>query len=377
MTKSASNKGNVFKDKFTVDSELNNKNVSKFYDTVNKQMQIANDKEATEQDSLSLKYLTYVQSEISELYNEKRKIQNSNISNSEKQKKVREVQQEINTKMKNAIKTYKNVEIVDKDRNDISKIGETYYIKNEGEWKTISEKDEIRMKEIEESDGDEIDYLKYKIDMASSDEDKKKTKDKIDYLYNCNFSLKSKEYIYQNIIGTQDSDYKKYKYSGGKINEYLKFKTLIEERKEKNNVETLKQSDKIKILQQSDLSKLDKARIYEIKYDDKNFRYVKESGLDIDEYLKYKSVNIKSDKNKYGKTIYGSKKKKTLKYINSMKCNYNQRLLLLSMQYKLDSKQRNIVANYINNMKLTRYEKLELYSKLKGFKVNKNGEVTF
>lgn len=238
-----------------------------------------------------------------------------------------------------------------------------------GEWQTISKKDKLRMSEIEDSDGEKLDYLKYKVDMVSNDdEDKKTMKDKINYLYNSDFSTRSKEYIYQNIIAKQDTNFRKYKFSGGNINEYLKYRGLTIGKKEK---------DKIKLLQQSTLSKTDKSKIYEVEYDDKNFRYIKESGLDINEYLKYKSADIKSDKNKYGKTIYGSKKKKTLKYINSMKCNYNQRLLLLSMQYKLDSKQRNIVANYINNMKLTKYEKLKLYSKLKGFKVKKNGEVTF
>ncbi len=131
MTKSASNKGNVFKDKFTVDSVLNNKYVSEFYNTINKQTQIANDLEATEQDNLGLKYLTSIQNEISELYNEKRKIQNSDIKNKEKQEKVREIQEEINTKIKNSLKSYKNVENVDKERNDITKIGETYYIKSD------------------------------------------------------------------------------------------------------------------------------------------------------------------------------------------------------------------------------------------------------
>ena len=75
--------------------------------------------------------MTSIQNEISELYNEKRKIQNSDIKNKEKQEKVREIQEEINTKIKNSLKSYKNVENVDKERNDITKIGETYYIKSD------------------------------------------------------------------------------------------------------------------------------------------------------------------------------------------------------------------------------------------------------
>ena len=38
-----------------------------------------------------------------------------------------------------------------------------------GEWQTLSKKDKLRMSEIEDSDGEKLDYLKYKVDMVSND----------------------------------------------------------------------------------------------------------------------------------------------------------------------------------------------------------------
>ena len=35
-----------------------------------------------------------------------------------------------------------------------------------------------------------------------------------------------------------------------------------------------KEKDKVKLLQQSTLSKTDKSKIYEVEYNDKNFRYI-------------------------------------------------------------------------------------------------------
>ena len=112
--------------KFTTDSVLNNKNVSIFYDTVEKFQKKANNDNATDKDILISKYLTSKNMEISELYAERRKIQNSNLNNKEKFDKVREQQEKINNAMKKALEESKNVKI---KNNNYAIIGDFKYKK--------------------------------------------------------------------------------------------------------------------------------------------------------------------------------------------------------------------------------------------------------
>ena len=56
----------------------------------------------------------------------------------------------------------------------------------------------------------------------------------------------------------------------------------------------------------------------------------------------------------------------------------NQRLLLYAMQgYTTTSSQKNQLANYVQGLKLDKDTKLKLYDKFSGFKVYKNGRVTW
>ena len=45
------------------------------------------------------------------------------------------------------------------------------------------------------------------------------------------------------------------------------------------------------------------------------------------------------------------------------------------MQYKLNGQERTTLANYVNNLDITSDEKIEIYEKLEGFTVYKNGNV--
>jgi hypothetical protein len=79
-------------DKFTTDSVMKNQNVSDFYDKKDELTMNAKASGATEEDALMNKYMNSINSELSELYAEKRKIQNSDLSNAEKYEAVREIQ---------------------------------------------------------------------------------------------------------------------------------------------------------------------------------------------------------------------------------------------------------------------------------------------
>lgn len=312
-------KQNVLKDKFTTDSVLKNKYVSKFYDTLEKQTQIVNDPLSTDEDEIQLKYLNNTSKEMGDLYKEKRNIQMSKISNKEKTEKVREIQGKINELAENALQNYNNFS---KNQNS-AKIGdEEYYKDSKGEWKSLT-------------------------DEAEQKNDNISTETYADY----------KQKIYNETQKQKEN---------GKLN--------------KN--QTLKQKDKIQILLDSKYSDKEKKAIYEnyIKSEkDTEYKIMSYTNVDIDEYLKYKQQEFESDYKDdgttTGKAITNSKKKKVYEYVNSSGMSYEQRLLLLGMQYKLNGQERTTLANYVNNLDITSDEKIEIYEKLEGFTVYKNGNV--
>lgn len=312
-------KQNVLKDKFTTDSVLKNKYVSKFYDTLEKQTQIVNDPLSTDEDEIQLKYLNNTSKEMGDLYKEKRNIQMSKISNKEKTEKVREIQGKINELAENALQNYNNFS---KNQNS-AKIGDEEYYKNsKGEWKALT-------------------------DEAEQKNDNISTETYADY----------KQKIYNETQKQRNN---------GKIN--------------KN--QALKQKDKIQILLDSKYSDKEKKAIYEnyIKSEkDTEYKIMSYTNVDIDEYLKYKQQEFESDYKDdgttTGKAITNSKKKKVYEYVNSSGMSYEQRLLLLGMQYKLNGQERTTLANYVNNLDITSDEKIEIYEKLEGFTVYKNENV--
>lgn len=314
-------KQNVFKDKFTTDSVLKNKYVSKFYETLEKQNQIANDPLATDEDEIQLKYLNNTSKEMGELYKEKRNVQMSNISNKEKTAKVREIQEKINELAESSLQNYTNFT---RTKNS-AKIGDQEYYKNgSGEWTSMNEE----------------------------------TKQK-------NSNISTETY----------SDYKQ--------------KVYQETQKQRangtlNKNQSLKQKDKIQILLNSKYSDKEKKAIYStyIKNEqDTEYEIMNYANTDIDEYLKYKQQGFDSDYADNGtingKAISGSKQRKVYEYINSAKMTYEQKLLLLGMQYKLTSGERSTLAKYVDTLNITSDEKLKAYKKIKGFTVYKNGKVSW
>ena len=100
-----------FADKFTTDSTMKNQNVTDFYDTVDELTKNANSANATDEDILKNKYMGTIRTELGELYAQKREIQNSDLSDKEKDELVREIQEEINAKAKESLDTYGDVRI--------------------------------------------------------------------------------------------------------------------------------------------------------------------------------------------------------------------------------------------------------------------------
>lgn len=143
-------------------------------------------------------------------------------------------------------------------------------------------------------------------------------------------------------------------------------------------------NSKIKIVLNSNYTNSEKASIYEnyIGTQDELYSTVmKNTDINITEYLNYKTQEFSADKKDDGtvdgKSISGSKKKKVYAYVNNMKITGNQRLLLLGTQYKLTNSERQALAQYVKSLNITNKEKLAIYDKLQGFTVYKDGRVTF
>ena len=311
-------KENVFKDKFTTDSVLKNKNVSKFFDELERQTQIANDSFATDEDKARVKYLNNALSDINSLYKEKREIQMSNLSKDEKKNKVREIQEKINENAEKALSDIKT----SSNKNSNVKIGNEQYYEFDGELKTLT------------------------------DEEKEK-----------NEKISIETY----------SDFK------NKVNNQTKEKKASGELTEKQQ---LASKDKISIIVNSDYSDEEKQELYKnyILTDEdskKLYESIIKTGIDTDKYLSYKMQKFESDKDKNGDTIGGSKKKKILNYIKSMDIEPEQELMLQALNgYVMTQKEKNTLVKYIKNSGMKNKEMLELFSNMKEFKV-KDGVVSW
>ena len=194
------------KKKFTTDGVMNKQSTSDFYDMGDELTLNANKSTATDEDILKNKYFSSVRSEVSELYTQKREIQNSNLSKKEKYEQVREVQEQINELMQGALKDYEDVEVND----SYSRVSDRHYRKNDdGEWQKINDKQYAKQKKVTQklditaneywSNKEEYDYAydnptKYDVAKAVGGYDKYKT-------YSKELSkIKSDKNVYGNTI---------------------------------------------------------------------------------------------------------------------------------------------------------------------------------
>lgn len=122
-------------DQFTTDSVMKNQNVSDFYDTLDDLTASAKSKYATDADVLRYRYMNTINSELSNLYKQKREAQNSNLSNEKKYQAVREIQRQIDLLAEQALNSYDSVKIYG---NTATVGGITYKKNSKGEWQKVS-----------------------------------------------------------------------------------------------------------------------------------------------------------------------------------------------------------------------------------------------
>lgn len=132
-------------DKFTTDSVLKNQNVSDFYAKKDELTVTANGSDATDEDILKSKYMNSVNSELGELYRQKREIQNSSeLSDADKYEAVRELQKQIVSLAEESLESYNEV-YIDGDYAIVADRHYRWYVpgedsETEPEWRKIDKK---------------------------------------------------------------------------------------------------------------------------------------------------------------------------------------------------------------------------------------------
>lgn len=400
------------KDKFVVNSTDDNKFAGELFDMSDELTTKANSSNATDEDKLKNQYINSVKSDMSKLYQKKREIQNSDLSKSEKYKQVQEIQDQINQMSKDALNTYEK----GKYESNYASFGDTEFYKyknSDGEesWKQIKEDeaDELNSMGLTSSEknkyfisktkiGDIAGVYKeskkgldeddddYKETIASLSDDKKESI--IDTILKTDLPDEAKEYLYSKNYSSEKSLDKITK-AGTSIDTYLTFEkdTLRFEADKNEEGKTISGSLNNKYeeyLLNSELSDTDKINLYEHavlsgfdeedKYTD--YKTIKAAGVDIDTWLSFDSQEFKSDKNKNGKSVSGSKKKKVISYVNALDLSIPQKAMMIRTKYSSFNNYNNQIVQYVEDLEVSYDDKVKMI-KGSGMKVSDNGTVSW
>lgn len=212
------------------------------------------------------------------------------------------------------------------------------------------------------------DYWEYREGLAEFD----KWYDKADYIANLDLPVDKRNILINNISTREDpidlTGYEEY-------DNYEEFDWAI------------KNPEKYEVLSELGVSYSDYKNADEEKKKDYNWaagypKYVTLSKAvtnDVWEYREwYKDmVAFKADKDKNGKPISGSKKKKVIEYINNLDIDYGAKLVLMKSQYESIDDYNEEIFQYIRDKRgLTFEEKLSILKTL-GYSVSDDGTITW
>ena len=290
-------------DKFVTDPVMKSKYPGEFFEKSDEITKSSNSMYATDTDIVKGKYMSYIQSNLSDLYKEKREIQNSIATDEEKKRQLKEVQKQINETAKMALEDVEKPKMTE----TTALIGnEEFYKNSDGEWERLKDKDKIENVSMKS-------YSDYKIkkEQATDKKRKEKNNDKatlndaemITIIKESNYTDKEKDALFDDQIN--DKTYKH-----------------------------------LKLLNNNDITK-------------------------INQYMDYKTADLEAnrvyDGTKKGKAVSGSAKNKLTTYLNNSSFNGVERLYLYGQNYKLNSTQRAQLKNYIKKLDLTPQEEKELW----------------
>lgn len=306
---------NIIEDKFTTDSVMKSKYPGEFFEKNEKLNILANSDKASDLDKIKNKYMENISGEMNKLYQQKRKIENSDLEDETKKEQLKVVQKEINDLAKKGVEEVEFAKV----KGLTAEAGEEKYYKYHGEWTKLD------------------------------DDEKEKTQ---------NMSLESyadfKNKIYDETQRQKDSG-------------------ELEEDKQ------LKNTTKSKILLDSKYSDKDKLELYKnyiSSTDEKVSVAVEKLGMPINVYLDYKSNKFENDKDEDGETISGTKRDKVYNYVNNLKdVDLIYKSLIIKMSDINDPyADKAIVDNVNKNKDINSEERIDILKTL-GFKVDKYGNV--
>ncbi|MBO5319477.1 MAG: hypothetical protein J6B01_06705 [Ruminococcus sp.] len=317
------------KDMFTTDGVLKNQNVSDFYDKKDELTVNANSSKATEKDVLMSKYMNSINSELSELYKQKREIQNSSLSDAEKYEQVRDIQSQIVELTRESLNTYDDIEYHSARDGEYSSIGDRYFkLDDDGEWQKLSD--------------DQV--TKYKVTSAAGD---------------APYASDGENHYHWYEPG-EDSDAEP------------GWRKITEEQLEKQKEVT----SGLDITPEEYWGNKDEYD-YAYKYPG-NYAVSKAVGS-YESYRQYSSelYDIKADKDANGKSISGSRKEKVIDYLNDLDIDYGSRMILFKSEYPADDTYNYDIINYLEENNAISADDMRTILTELGFKVHDNGTITW
>lgn len=292
-----------FRDKFTTDSVLKNQNTSDFYDLKDELNVNANSSKATDDDTLKNKYMNAMSDRISELQKQKREIQSSNLSKSEKYELTRDLQKEIVALTKEAIDSYENLNEVDDTHTEIGGYYFEWYTPEEGEpyWRKMTDSQKTKYLLTKDATGHYVTNgsVHYRLDKDGS-----WTK------------ISDKDLARQNEVTKE---------LGITPDEYWS--------KTETSFFPVKNGE------------------YEYAYENPGNYAVAKAVGGYDSYKSYSKElsGIKADKDENGKSISGSRKEKVLDYINGLDIDYGEKIILFKNEYNADDTYNDDIVDYLNS----------------------------
>lgn len=306
--------GAAFRDKFVTDPVLKNQNVTDFYDKKDELTVNANSMYATDEDVLMNKYMSTVNSKLSELYQQKREIQNdSSLSDEEKYAAIREIQSQIVDITREGLASYEDISI----DGVYATVGDQHFRQDKnGQWQKLTDKQLEKQEEVTSG------------------------------------------------LGIQPSEYWSNKEEYDFQYEYPeKYDFLTESG---IGYDTYVAADE------------DGKRAYTWAYENPGmYTMSKAVADDFLTFYQYRGelFDLEGEKDENGKTISGTKKAAVIDYINGMDLDYGQKIILLRSMYdsKADRENYNAdIVEYLNSRDDISYEEMVTILEELGMKVNGN-----
>ena len=197
----------------------------------------------------------------------------------------------------------------------------------------------------------------------------------IDTILSANLTDEQKAYLYGKYYSS-DKTLDKVLSSGVAMDDYLTFS--------KDSLSLEDTYEKVDYLYNASLTDNAKRVLYETSvlsgYDNeekyKDYKTAKAAEIDINSWLSYKKQEFKADKDKYGDSITGTRKRKIINYINSLNLSIPQKAIMIRTEYESFDDYNYDIVKYVDGLDTTYDAKVSILDNL-GMVVDSNGSVSW